>query len=87
MSTIIEADEHGAIHLPAELLPEAKPHSRYRVETTSRQVVLSAEGVIEARAVTATPDERAREFLRWARSHSEPFGLSEDAVSRDSMYD
>jgi hypothetical protein len=87
VSTIIEADENGAIHLPAELLPEAKPHNRYRVETTSRQVVVSAEEVVEPLGGPVTPEEKAREFLRWARSHSEPYGLSDDAVSRDSVYD
>jgi hypothetical protein len=34
-----------------------------------------------------TPEERAGMIERWARSHREGAGLSDWAVSRDSMYD
>jgi len=40
MSTILEADETGALCLPASMLPHPAPHRRYRVATTGRQVVV-----------------------------------------------
>lgn len=43
MSTILEADETGALHLPASLLPHPGPHRRYRVAAGSRQVVVNEE--------------------------------------------
>ena len=37
---------------------------------------------------TATPEKkRAAAFLNWAASHTDGVGLSDEAVSRDSIYD
>jgi hypothetical protein len=35
MSTILEADDTGTLHLPAALLPHPGPRRRYRVEAES----------------------------------------------------
>ena len=40
MSTILEADDTGTLHLPASLLPHPGPRRRYRVETEGGQVVV-----------------------------------------------
>lgn len=40
MSTILEADETGTLHLPPSLLPQPGPHRRYRVATENGQVVV-----------------------------------------------
>ena len=40
MSTILEADETGTLHLPPLLLPEPGPHRRYRVASENRQVIM-----------------------------------------------
>ncbi len=40
MSTILEADETGTLHLPAAMLPHPGPHRRYRVASESGQVVV-----------------------------------------------
>ena len=40
MSTILEADEMGTLHLPASMLPHPGPHRRYRVATESGYVVV-----------------------------------------------
>ena len=40
MSTILEADDTGTLHLPAALLPHPGPRRRYRVETEGGQVVV-----------------------------------------------
>ncbi|MCE9611893.1 MAG: hypothetical protein K8R23_16975 [Chthoniobacter sp.] len=40
MSTILEADETGALRLPPSLLPHPGPHRRYRVAAADGQVVV-----------------------------------------------
>ena len=50
MSTILEADETGTLHLPPSLLPQPGPHRRYRVATENGRVI-----VAEAPAKTAKP--------------------------------
>ena len=40
MSTILEADDTGTLHLPPTLLPHPGPRRRYRVETEGGQVVV-----------------------------------------------
>ena len=40
MSTILEADDTGTLHLPPSLLPHPGPRRRYRVETEGGQVVV-----------------------------------------------
>lgn len=40
MSTILEADETGALWLPPSLLPHPGPHRRYRVAAEGGQVVV-----------------------------------------------
>ena len=40
MSTILEADETGALRLPPSVLPHPSPHRRYRVAATGGQVVV-----------------------------------------------
>ncbi len=40
MSTILEADETGTLHLPAAMLPHPGPHRRYRVAAGNGQVVV-----------------------------------------------
>lgn len=87
MSTILEADASGALHLPPELLPHAAPGRRYAVETGRERVVVS-----EARSQTvfwqtASPEERAADLLRWAASHRVGPGLPDAAVGRDAIYD
>ena len=40
MSTILEADETGTLHLPPALLPQPGPHRRYRVATENGQLIV-----------------------------------------------
>lgn len=56
MNTILEADETGALRLPASMLPHPGPHRRYRVAAEGGQVVVDE--AEPARAETAA-DHRA----------------------------
>lgn len=40
MSTILEADETGTLHLPPSLLPQPGPHRRYRVAAEDGKVIV-----------------------------------------------
>ena len=51
MSTILEADESGALHLPPSLLPHPGPHRRYRVAAGNGMVVVD-EATAEPRKPT-----------------------------------
>jgi hypothetical protein len=87
MSTTVEVDENGVLHLPGRLLPEARPHFRYRVERAGERLVLSPEPVGEFSERWATPESWAADFLNWANSHKDGPGLPDEAVSRDGIYD
>ena len=50
MSTVLEADDPGTLHLPPSVLPQPGPHRRYRVATEIGQVV-----VVEVSAEMAKP--------------------------------
>jgi hypothetical protein len=40
VSTILEADDSGTLHLPPSVLPHPGPHRRYRVAAEGGQVVV-----------------------------------------------
>jgi hypothetical protein len=44
MSTILQADDSGTLHLPPSLLPQPAPHQRYRVTSENGQVVVGEVG-------------------------------------------
>ena len=87
MSTTVEVDENGVLHLPGRLLPEARPHFRYRVERAGERVVLSPEQVGEFSDSSLSSEAWAADFLKWANSHKDGPGLPDEAVSRDGIYD
>ncbi len=87
MSQIVEVDEGGAIQLPADMLATVKPHTQFALERRGTTLVLQP---LTAKPfwMTATPEERAAAIRHWAtldRPESPP--LSDDAVSREQIYD
>lgn len=63
MGQVIEADDTGRLVLPAELLGEAKPHARYRVEPQGDGFVVQPE-TADTREML-TPEEWAQEWQAW----------------------
>ena len=57
MSTILEADDTGTLHLPPALLPHPGPRRRYRVETEGGQVVVDE--------VESAPPPAALPEVKW----------------------
>ncbi len=87
MSHTIELSAEGTIHLPPDVLEQVKPHTRFVVEVDNDTVVLRPEGKTQPFWATATPKERADDLRQWVASHKGGPGLSDEAVSRESMYD
>lgn len=57
MSTILETDDTGTLHLPPALLPHPGPHRRYRVATEGGQVVVDE--------VESAPPHAASPVVKW----------------------
>jgi hypothetical protein len=86
MKTRLKADESGALVLPATILPNPSPHAEYSILTAGSSVIIeSAE--TPNNFWRLKPEERAAKFADWIESHKDGPGLSDWAVSRDSIYD
>jgi len=87
MSTILEVDESGTLHLPGRILPQAAPHTRYVASTHGGQLILSPANAVESFWETASPEERAADILKWAARHKDGPNLPDEAVGRDGIYE
>jgi len=87
MSHTVEVSDEGIIRLPSDVLEQVKPHTRFVVEVHNRIVVLRPENEEQPFWATATPEEWVKDFRQWVASHKGGPGLSDEAVSRESMYD
>jgi len=86
MSQIVELNEEGALYLTAQQLGNIGEHKRYVLELEGDTIVLRpAPG--STHWDSTSPKNRAIEFRKWALSHSNGPGLSDDALSRESIYD
>ena len=89
MSTTVQADEMGRLLLPAALLPGSEPKATYRVEEESGRIIISKEKSKERDRPfwkRATASERVKALDDWIGSMPPGPGLSDYAVSRDSIY-
>lgn len=87
MEQVVEVNEDGVLALPAELLHSAEPHTRYQVSVHGDTITIRPADAEKPFWMTATPQERADDFLEWVRGLPPGPGLSDWAVSRDSIYD
>ncbi|MEK7408833.1 MAG: hypothetical protein AAB225_27530 [Acidobacteriota bacterium] len=88
MGHTVQADEHGALVVPAELLGNVCPGTRYAVEPHGDVLILRREGS-DARQwwSTTTPAQRAAWLEAWVGSLPPAPPLPREATRRDSMYD
>jgi hypothetical protein len=95
MSQIVEVNEDGALYLSPEVLGNAKPHTRYKVKTQGKMLVLvkvadDEPSISDARRLyeTRTPEQRAEAFRQWANEERPPAPpLPDEALRRENMYD
>lgn len=87
MSQTVEVNKEGTLLIPADVLEQMKPHTRFIVEVDQDRMVLRPENKEQPFWVTARPEEWVKDFRQWVASHKGGPGLSDEAVSRESMYD
>jgi len=85
---VLEVGDDGVLHVPGEMLPGARPHSRFEVDRVGNVTVLRPAGTARPFWRQATPAERAAAFRRWAQSPrpSAP-DLPPDCLRREGIYD
>ena len=86
MKRIIEIGQDGSITLPTELLEAIAPNKRFAVEIQDKALILHPVDRAQPFWQTATPQERAKRLLQWTASHQEEANLSDEAMSRDNIY-
>jgi hypothetical protein len=89
MRATLQADEKGELHIPASLLPEAAPLAKYDVEEKAGQIIIAKKQASEEKPIweTASPEERVKALREWVAGLPPGPGLSDYAVSRESIYD
>ena len=87
MSRIVEVNEEGALNLPAAVLGNAPPRTRYLVDVRGNAIVLKPVDGPPPFWASASPQERAADLQRWTASHTDEPGLPDEALRRERMYD
>jgi len=102
MATAEDAS-HLRLHVPLDRLPRGPIHVQILLEESTddladdsntahfsrdQEDVLTVDERAEAERIRRmSPEERAADFVAWVKSHKGGPGLSDWAVSRDSIYD
>lgn len=86
----MQADQMGNLQLPSTLLPASAPMALYEAQQEGDNVLIIKRQtkVVETDAEKAERRRiRTEKFKAWAKDAATPAGLSDYAVSRDSIYD
>jgi hypothetical protein len=85
---ILEVSEDGTLHVPAEFLAGAQPHSQYELDVSGKVVTLRPAAEERPFWETATIEERIEAFKRWAESAPpDTPDVPSEALRREAMYD
>jgi hypothetical protein len=88
MSQTIQADETGALVVPAGMVGQVEPGDRFSVEPHGNVVILRREPDKAARWWTSTtPAQRIAWLNEWIRGLPPSPALPLEATRRDTMYD
>jgi hypothetical protein len=88
MAQIIQADQNGALTVPAEVVGPVPPGARYSVEPLGDVVILRREPSDASEWwETTTPAQRVAWLEDWIGSLPTSPALPREATRRDSMYD
>lgn len=90
---VIEADESSAIRVEGHALG-VRPHSRFELEQDGQTLILRPVEEEESKAgqppiwMRLSPQERAEEFLNWARRQPpSDVHLTDEQLRRENIYD
>ncbi len=86
-TTKIKTDENGNVLLTKELVEELEPNTVYKIERQGKAIRLEPEPTTEPFWKTATHEEWVKAVNDLLDSLPPGPGLSDWAVSRDSIYD
>jgi hypothetical protein len=86
-TTKVKTDENGNVLLTKQLAPELEPNTVYTVERQGKAIRLEPIPTTEPFWKTATKEQRLKALKDWLDSLPPGPGLSDWAVSRDSIYD
>lgn len=88
MKAILEADEKGVLQVPQAMLPVSTPRGRYAASLEDGMIVIKPIRDDDEERHSASPTQRAASFRRFIARHKVVGGgLSDWAVSRDSIYE
>jgi len=87
MKQVVELTADGAIQLPANVLEQIKPLSRFELETQDGTLILRPAEREPYFWETATPEEWVANFRQWVASHKDGPNLPAEAFRRENMYD
>ena len=90
MSITLQSDENGVIHIPPHIIPGGEPKASYRIEEHEGQLIISKEpkeDSEESRGLKHEPEVRVKALRDWLEKARTDAGLSDYAVSRESIYD
>ena len=79
----VETDENGEIRLTKKQLGDAQPHTNFRIRLERK----TPQPKWGPRWANMTPEERAEDLRELVKTFGKGPGLSDWAVSRDSIYD
>lgn len=85
---ILETNDDGSLHVPAELLGGARAHTEFELEVSGNKVQLRPVRKPPPFWRTATPQQRSEAFQRWANAPrlAAP-DLSDESLRRENLYD
>ena len=87
MTAHLKTDDKGTLQVPAVLLPNPTPNTEYSVSRAGQSIIIEPAATVSDFWQKFTPQQRAEAFAAWVRTHEGGPGLSDWAVSRDSIYD
>jgi hypothetical protein len=86
--SILEVGDDGMLHVPAEMLGGAKPHTAFILEALGEVVVLRPAGDAKPFWESATTEERIEAFEKWANTPRPGVpDVDIEFLSREHIYD
>lgn len=85
-TTKIKSDRDGKVTLTRELLADLEPNTVYSVERQGKAIRLEPEPAPQSFWLTASSEEWIDAFDKWIDKNAGDYGLSLEAISRDSIY-
>jgi hypothetical protein len=84
---LLKADDTGALKVPSSMLPNSKANAEYEVSARGNHLVIKPVAPKSDFWTKLTPQERAEKFSAWVKESTVSVGLSDYAVSRESIYE